>query len=389
VLPIQVEPCGGPLQPVCQVAGEVAGTVGRGAADLVLGGLGAAFVSAAETVSGTALTALDATTRVDLGAAWFQRNVAVLAAITLPVVVGLFVLQVIGSVLRREPAGLVRAVTGVVKSLLGSALAIVLTQLALRVCDEVCAAIAGMAGTTVAGAARRFLQLSVLAGPQGGPVLQLLLATAVIVGSLLLWTVLLFRKAAILLVAVFAPVAFAGYGWDHTRVWGRRWIEAVVALVFCKVVIVVVFVVGLSAFAGDPATAGTAEQSFGTALSDLLVGLLLLTIAVCSPWLTWRFVHWSGVEAGAVLTSELAASPMPGVVRSTGSHARFAAQQVATSAVLGAVTGRTGLAAGVARSANAAASPASPTGGGPGPSPSPPRIAARMSGSDQPAGSGR
>jgi TrbL/VirB6 plasmid conjugal transfer protein len=349
-----VEPCGGPLQPVCQVAGQVASTVGRGAADLVLGGLGTAFVSAAETVAETALTALDATTRVDLGAAWFQRNVAVLAAITLPVVVGLFALQVIGSVLRREPAGLVRAVTGVAKALLGSALAILLTQLALRVCDEVCAAIAGMAGTTVAGAARRFLQLSWLAGPQGGPVLQMLLATAVIIGSLLLWTVLLFRKAAILLVAVFAPVAFAGYGWDHTRVWARRWIEAVVALVFCKVVIVVVFVVGLSAFGGDTGTAGTADQPFAAALSDLLVGLLLLTIAVFSPWLTWRFVHWSGVETGTVLTSELAATPMPGLVRSTGSHARFAAQQIATGAVLGAVAGRMSTATGAARSATTA-----------------------------------
>jgi hypothetical protein len=359
-----VEPCGGPLQPVCQAAGTVASSIGRGATDLVLGGLGGAFVSAAEAVSETAFTALDATTRVDLGASWFQRNVAVLAAVTLPVVVALFVLQVIGSVVRREPGGLVRAVTGVAKSLLGSVFAIVLTQFALRACDEICAAIAAAAGTTMAAAARRFLTLTWLAGGQGGPVLQMLLGTAVIIGSLLLWTVLLFRKAAILVVAVFAPVAFAGYGWDHTRVWARRWIEAVVALVFCKVVIVVVFVVGLSAFAGDSGTttAGTTDQSLTTALSDLLVGLLLLTVAVFSPWLTWRFVHWSGVEVGTALTAELAATPGPALVRSTASHARFATQQLATTALLGALTGSSGTNAGAAaaRTATAAASPSSP-----------------------------
>ena len=82
----------------------------------------------------------------------------------------------------------------------------------------------------------------------------MLLAGAIMIGSLLLWTVLLFRKAALLLVAVFAPVAFAGYGWDQTRMWARRWIEAVVALVFCKVVIVVVFVLGASAFGTDGTT---------------------------------------------------------------------------------------------------------------------------------------
>jgi hypothetical protein len=37
--------------------------------------------------------------------------------------------------------------------------------------------------------------------------------------------VLLFRKAALVLVAVFAPIAFAGSAWDQTRVWTRRWLE--------------------------------------------------------------------------------------------------------------------------------------------------------------------
>ena len=137
------------------------------------------------------------------------------------------------------------------------------------------------------GAAERFLNLTWLAGPQAGPVLQMLLGIGIIVGCLALWAVLLFRKAALLLVAVFAPIAFAGAVWDQTRVWARRWIEIVAALVLCKVVIVVTFVVGASAFSGiapgtrpDRCRARSSTAVAPGGLSDVLVGLLLLAIAV-------------------------------------------------------------------------------------------------------------
>ena len=142
--------CGGPFEPVCDVAQETAGgligSFGQGAFDAALSALGNAFVSGAQSVAAVTFEALDSTTRIDLGAEWFQRNLAVIAVITLPILVGLFVLQVIGSVIRREPGGLVRAVTGVGKALLGSALAIALTGLGLRVSDEISAAIARQAG---------------------------------------------------------------------------------------------------------------------------------------------------------------------------------------------------------------------------------------------------
>ncbi|MFZ5872526.1 MAG: type IV secretion system protein, partial [Actinomycetota bacterium] len=215
----------------------------------------------------------------------------------------------------------------------------------------------------VKGAALRFLKLTWLAGPQAGPVLQMLLGIAIIIGSMLLWAVLLFRKAAVLLVAVFAPVAFAGAAWDQTRVWTRRWIEAMAALVLCKVVIVVVFVVGMSAFGSDGTTTtpGTPDtQPTTAALSDLLVGLILLSIAVFAPWLTWRFVHWSGMEAASVLHGTMAASPIPGAVRSTASQTRYMAQSAATTALLrgagGAVRGG-GAAKSAARGVGAASRP--------------------------------
>jgi len=41
--------CAGPLDPVCDTVGGVAGSVGGAASDAVLGGLGASFVSAADS----------------------------------------------------------------------------------------------------------------------------------------------------------------------------------------------------------------------------------------------------------------------------------------------------------------------------------------------------
>jgi len=357
---LTVDLCVGPLHTVCQAASGVAGSVGGAASDAVLGGLGSAFVSAANGVSAAALGVLDASTRIDLTAAWFQKNVAVIAAVTLPAVVGLFSLQVIASVLRHEPGGLSRAVVGLGKAMLGAAIALTITQTALVASDQICSFISVSAGTSVSAAVAKALALTWLAGPQAGPVLQILLGLAVIVGFLMLWAVLLFRKAAIMLVAVFAPVAFAGAVWDHSRVWTRRWMEIVVALIFCKVVIVVVFVVGVSAFTGvGPSTPvgapATTSTSSGASLSDLLVGLLLLSIAVFAPWLTWRFVHWTGMEAASVMHGAVTAGPISGAVRATGSQARFSAQSAVTTMLTGG--------AGAGASAAAASSKAGPSSG--------------------------
>lgn len=112
----------------------------------MLGGLGSAFVRGAAQIGELALSALDSTTTVDLGVAWFRANVAVIATIALPVVVTLFVIQVLGSVVRREPGGLVRGVVGVGRALLGSAFALAVTQLALTAVDGICQYIAAAAG---------------------------------------------------------------------------------------------------------------------------------------------------------------------------------------------------------------------------------------------------
>jgi hypothetical protein len=326
----------GPIAFVCDLASDASGSAQAAASDYVIGGIAGAFVTAAAQLGELALATLDTSTAVDLSAQWLRGNVTVLAAITVPLLVGLFVVQVATSVLRREAGGLVRAVVGVGKAVIGSVLALAVTQLLLTAVDEICVAIASAAGTTVADAAAQFFNFTALA-TTASPGLQLMVGVLLCVGFLLLWGVLLFRKAALIIIAVFAPVAFAGSVWDQTRVWTRRWLEIVAALVFSKLVIVVVFVVGASAFSGTaPDVAGGAQATDDArSLSDMLVGLLLLAIAVFSPWLTWRFVHWTGIEAATLMHQNLAANPVSRSAHATGRQAQFAAQHAALTMVSG------------------------------------------------------
>ncbi|EYR65224.1 conjugal transfer protein TrbL [Actinotalea ferrariae CF5-4] len=381
-----LDPCVGPITFLCDLASNAAGSAAAGASDYVLSGLGAAFVDAAAQIGTGALTALDTLTPIDLSVSWLRDNVAVIATITLPVLVALFALQVIGSVLRREPGGLGRAVGGVGKALLGAALALGVTQVALTAVDELCEYVAASAGTTVAASAGQFFNFAapVLATSPG---LAILFGLAMMIGFLLLWGVLLFRKAALILIAVLAPIAFAGSAWDQTRVWTRRWLEIVAALVFSKLVIVVVFVVGASAFSGvgpSTSTSNASEPPGVAGLSDLLVGLLLLSIAVFAPWLTWRFVHWSGMEAAAVMNSAVAAGPITRGARSAGAQTRGLAQHAATTMLLGHVgaAGAAGKAASAGKAAGGGATtnpvrpsapPAATTAGAARPASAPPR----------------
>lgn len=355
-----LDACIGPAAAVCESA--------QGAAsDYVLGGLGGSFVGGAEQIGQLALAALSSSTSIDLSVGWFRANVAVIAAIALPVVVGLFVVQVLTSVLRHEAGGLVRAVIGVAKAMLGAALALGVTQLALTAVDGICEYIASAAGLTVNEAASQFFDFTALLALS--PALQILIGLALMLGFVLLWGVLLFRKAALVLVAVFAPIAFAGSTWDQTRVWTRRWLEIVAALVFSKIVIVVAFVVGASAFTGagptEPGVAPTLPADGVAGLSDTLVGILLLAIAVWAPWLTWRFVHWSGMEAAGVMHANVAANPISKAARGAATTTRYAAQQVAMSTVTGGI-GTAVRAAGAAKGASGGLAA-----GGPKPTPPP------------------
>ena len=62
---------------------------------------------------------------------------------------GFFMLQVIGGMIRREPAALSRAALGLAKSILGSFVALALLATALEITDQLCIGIVNAAGTNM------------------------------------------------------------------------------------------------------------------------------------------------------------------------------------------------------------------------------------------------
>jgi DNA processing protein len=94
------------------------------------------------------------------------------------------------------------------------------------------------------------------------------------------------RKAMLIVAAVFAPVAFSGAAAHATRGWVRKWLEFTLAMVFCKIVIVVLFTLAVSLI-GTPGS-GMA------AVGNLFTGLAMLLLACFAPAMLFRLVHYLG-----------------------------------------------------------------------------------------------
>lgn len=321
------------------------------------------FGNAADSTINWLWGQLSDATAVHLGGAGFDLDLAIVAAITGVVAVGLFVIQIATSVLRRDPSGLGRAIKGLFVAFLAGGAAVGITNLVLSAVDALSAGVVQMAmGTTIDQMGHKLLAgdaILQVSNPAG----MFLLAIVAIVATVIVWAALVVRKALIVVSAVFAPLAFAGSLADITVGWTRKWIELMVALVFSKLILVLIFIVGwgiLDDGVGQ-ATSGTTQTVTQTA-----TGLLILALAGFSPWMALKLVHFSEDQFHRV----------HGLATSTTSGARTAAaapQKVAawkaTAASFGATAGARA-AGGAGSSAAAGAGGPTPRGGTPGSRPS-------------------
>ncbi|WP_132156492.1 hypothetical protein [Kribbella antiqua] len=237
---------------------------------------------------------------------WWTDNLALMTAVSLPLLVAAFVLQCMSAVVRREPRRLGHALLGALLGTAGVPLAVAVVAGCGQAVDEISLAILGNQGTY--DGLKRMVDISTLltAGTLGG-----FLLTAVIYGliaSISLYFVMLIREVAIVAFVVFAPIAMASWTWSATRHWLRRWVEVVGALLFSKIAMAVVFAVGISA----TGNAGrTAEPSIGT----FLTGILLVSMAAFAPIATFSFLHWAGDHGATAAHSLQLATAGPTAVK--------------------------------------------------------------------------
>ncbi len=283
-------------------------------------------------------------TAVRLDGTGFQLDLGIVATIAVTVAVGLFVIQVMVSTVRRDPGGLGRAVKGLVVAFIGAGIAIGATNVLLAAVDALSAGVVQAAtGQSLPQLGHAILAGSTISQASSNPAAIIIFAMAALVAVAFVWAALTVRKVLIVISAVFAPLAFAGSLADITASWVRRWIEVTVALIVSKLILVIIFVVGL-----DMLVKGVGQTGSGTTqrATQAVSGLLVLAVAGFAPWLALKLVHWSGDQFHQIhgLASTSAA----------GAHKAVQAPQKAMPWVTGGAGALAGAGAGATRAAGPA-----------------------------------
>lgn len=293
---------------VCDIPAiaEVCQTVGSGVTSLVA----APFDWLAHTLAAAAAwffeavwAVFDTTTLVDVTGDQYTQVYNLLFGAALFVMLVFFCLQLITGLAHRDPTALSRAAVGLGKSVLGSFVAIALTATLLEVTDQLAIGIVQATGNTMEGMGDRIALMAAglvainIASPGVGAIMTIFLAGLAIAATAIVWFSLLIRKALLLVAIVFAPIALAGFSWDATRGWFGKWVAFVVALVFSKLVLVVLFLVAINQ------TAAPIDLDLAS-ISDPVAGVVLMLVAAFAPYMTYKFISFVGVDMYHAMSTE-------------------------------------------------------------------------------------
>jgi hypothetical protein len=316
---------------VCDVPviSSVCDAVGEGVASLVAAPfdwLAQAMGAAAGWLFEAVWAVFDTTTLVDVTSAEYVGVYNVLFGVAVFVMLVFFCLQLITGLIHRDPTALSRAALGLAKSVLGSFLVITLTALLLEVTDQLAVGIVQATGNTMEGMGDRIALLAGglatinIAAPGVGAIITIFLAGLAISAAAIVWFSLLIRKALLLVAIVFGPIALAGATWDATKGWFGKWATFVVALIFSKLVLVVIFLVAIAQVSA-PIEADLAS------ISDPIAGVVLMFIAAFAPYITYKFLSFVGFDMYHAMSSEQEAKsalnrPVPVPAAPAGDNAK-------------------------------------------------------------------
>lgn len=284
---------------VCDAVGEATATLISAPFDW----LGQAMAGAAAWLFEAVWWVFDTTTLVDVTSAEYVGVYNVLFGVAVFVMLVFFCLQLITGLIHRDPTALSRAALGLAKSVLGSFLVITLTALLLEVTDQLAVGIVQATGNTMEGLGTQIGLLATglaginIAAPGVGAILTIFLAGLAISAAAIVWFSLLIRKALLLVAIVFGPIALAGATWDATKGWFGKWAAFVIALIFSKLVLVVIFLVAIGQVSA-PIEADLAS------ISDPIAGVVLMFIAAFAPYITYKFLSFVGFDMYHAMSSE-------------------------------------------------------------------------------------
>ncbi|MDT0438725.1 MULTISPECIES: SCO6881 family protein [Streptomyces] len=293
-----------------------------------------------------AAEAVTTTTEVDLNAGWFRDNYEMLLPLGLVLLVATFCAQLVRAAIRRDGQALTQAFTGTASGVLFAFCAIALTTVAIEVVDAVSDGLFKAAHLNIESAVRRVVKVSQIGALSGlGWLVPVVTGLGAAIGAFLYWCVMMVRKVGILVMVTLAVFASAGGGWEVARRWRKGWIEATATLVVSKVLMTVIFVLGIAAMGKTEANDGIA------ALADVMSGIVIMVLVLLCPYAVFKFVHWAadGTDGESIHRAGGAGAQI------AKAHAEKAARKAAAAA---ATAGTGGAAAG------AGAAPQGPDAGG-------------------------
>jgi hypothetical protein len=221
---------------------------------------------------------------------WWQDNLDLMIAVSLPILVGAFILQCVSAVIRREPGRLGHAALGALLGTAGVPLAVGVIATCGKVVDGISTGILGT--TATAEGIKRLTDLTTIMAVSTIGGFLLLCVELGLLATFSLYFVMLVREVALVAFVVFAPIAMASWTWSATKHWLRRWVEIVGALLFSKIAMAVVFTLGFSAV-------GASGQGDASNLGTFIAGILLIAMAAFTPLATYSFIHWAGDQGHA------------------------------------------------------------------------------------------
>ena len=299
---------------VCDTVGETAATLISAPFDWLAQAIG----QAASWIFQGVWALFDSTTLVDISGGGYIGVYNVIFGIAIFLMLIFFCLQLITGLIRRDPGALSRAALGLAKSVLGSFLVITITGTLLEVVDQLCIGIIQATGTTLEemggkiGVLVAGLTAINLTAPGAGAIITIFLAFLAICAAAIVWFSLLVRKALILVAVVMAPIALSGSSWDATKGWFGKWASFVLALIFSKLVIVIVFLVAIN-------QVNAPIDLDLSSIADPIAGIVLMFIAAFAPYMVYKFISFVGFDMYHVMSAEQESKqamnrpvPMPG-----------------------------------------------------------------------------
>lgn len=273
--------------------GAAAGSAASKASTLIgLAAIGAWVLGGAKFALHETARVLSATTTPQLRSTWFSatywRMAGIAAVLTLPFLFA----AAVQALLRTDLSLLARAALGYLPlAMLGVGIAAPLAMLMLVITDQLSAVVSSAAGN----ASGRFLEhagvvVGVLTVFSGSPFLAFLLGLFTAAAALALWLELLVREAAVYVIVLMLPLAFAALVWPARRIWAIRAVELLLALILSKFAIVAVLSLGGAAVS---ASVG------GHSIAGAVAGGALVLMAAFAPWALLRMLPLAELASGA------------------------------------------------------------------------------------------